>query len=148
MFVLLSNIFILWQMNVIWVDHLRHVKFVKFNTNFLTMYLFAHIFSHKWFAKFLSHSVICFLFCILALLKQSHLNQALLSIAEGTSGWFRIYPVYSYHSLSLSFFFFIFLYSRCAIGNRKHGMIRCWELGAWQEAIGHLGARDRPVTVF
>jgi len=53
--------------------------------------------------------MICLLFRTLAWLKQSHLNQALLSVAEGTSGWFRIYPVYSYHSLSLSLSLFLFL---------------------------------------
>jgi len=38
MFVLLSNIFILCQINInniIWMDRLGHVKCIKFNTNFL-----------------------------------------------------------------------------------------------------------------
>jgi len=44
MFVLLSNIFILCQINIIiWVDYLGHRKCVKFNTNFLTVY------KHHWF---------------------------------------------------------------------------------------------------
>jgi len=39
MFMLLYNIFILCQINIIiWVDRLGHVKCVKFNTNFLTVY--------------------------------------------------------------------------------------------------------------
>jgi len=34
-----TNIFILCQINIIiWVDRLGHVKCVKFNTNFLTVY--------------------------------------------------------------------------------------------------------------
>jgi len=41
-FVLLSNIFILYQINIIsgplkYVDRLEYVKYVKFNTNFLTV---------------------------------------------------------------------------------------------------------------
>jgi len=39
MFVLLSNILILCQINTkIWVDCLGHVKCVKFNINFSTVY--------------------------------------------------------------------------------------------------------------
>jgi len=40
MFVLLSNIFILCQINIIiWVNGLGDVKCIKFDTNFLTVYV-------------------------------------------------------------------------------------------------------------
>jgi len=64
MFVLLSNIFILCQINIIiWVDHLGHVKCVKFNTNFLTVYIEKQLYFSVRLSTVNKSSYLCGLTC-------------------------------------------------------------------------------------